>query len=212
MKKTKELFFLIDHLLFQKIDLLRESYFYQKYLEGLSHLQNETRSLVNQVIVISIILSPLFVTFMFFLSGHYLQQTVELKRDIYREALLVESIDKEIEQNKASVLSRTPLISSADLEQIIREMASSAKIRSSNMGLQNLNSQTISSAFSETTADIQFNNLALYEVTQFLQSLSVQQKIKINTISITKDEQSSMLSGTFSIQHIGEIGQAQESF
>ncbi|MBF0206471.1 MAG: hypothetical protein HQK53_06245 [Oligoflexia bacterium] len=205
MGKISELHYNLDSRIFKQIDVLKNSYFYNKYLELLNSLQNDTKIVINQIIVLTTILSPLFLVFILFLSNYSFKRSVQLKAQTYQTARKIFDLDREIQQNKRLVLADQTIQNTNDLEQKIREIATINKIKLDNLIIENGKSLTVAGSYSHISEEVNFVKFSINDLVQFMQNLVTQQKIKITAVTIRKEESNQLLKGKFHISHYGQL-------
>lgn len=196
MKSIKNIFLIIDLFLFSKVEFLKESYPYQKYLELLNNFHAETRSTLNQLIIVLFISLPLFLSLIFLIANMNYKSGVEQKRDILKTAQEIIDIKNGIQSSKSQILSKAILTPESTFEQKIKDIASQSKIKLTNVSVHDIKTTTVNNNYLETSAIIDISSLGLNDLTLFLQSLYLNHKIMIKEIRLKKDPTSQLLSGS----------------
>ncbi|MDB9786760.1 hypothetical protein OAB57_01530 [Bacteriovoracaceae bacterium] len=198
------LFKKIDNFLFIKIDELKKTPFFNKYLESLSRFTFESQNIINQITTYLIIFFPIIVTAIFYINVSKKSRELDLKQNILKEATHSLNMKQSIKTLKKTFFTTPPFQNRSDLNNRIKLASNKSRIDLKNISLKSFKSTIAIGNINSTKSDIEFKALSLKELVSLVSFLTKNKQIKINNIKIHKDDKS-LLNGTFNIIKYDEL-------
>jgi hypothetical protein len=202
--KSKNLFIKIDEFIFQKIDLLKNEGFFQKFNDATANLSEDKQKITAQAVTFTCILIPFIFVFVLWWGNYQMKKNIGLKKQIIDQVALLEGNKSTLNNISSNYLAPTPLNSQDDLDARIRNLLSSNSIDPSKVSISNFNQYSTSSTVSKVEADLQFRNFGTLDFSNFLRGIVESERFKISKVTLKKVDESKLLQGTITLLHLGQ--------
>lgn len=200
--KTKpSIFQKIDEFVFNKIDILKKSAFYQKIRTPISQLEEEHPSILSNISLLIVIIAPLIIITIMAISNDSMRNEASLKKEIIEESNdLLENL-KSINISSRKYFSQTSIQTLTDFNEQISNIANETGTDTSKVRLSNLSSENPGPNMQKTEVNMNFSQMTTSELFNFLNTLTTSRKIRISNAEISRNEENHLLSGQLMLLH-----------
>ena len=202
--KSKNLFIKIDEFIFQKIDLLKNEGFFQKFNDAIANLNEDKQKIAAQAVTFTTILIPFIFVFVLWWGNYQMKKNISLKKQIIDQIALLEGNKSTLNNISSNYLASSPLNSQDDLDARIRNLLAANSIDPNKVNITNFNQFSSSSTVSKVEADLQFKNFGTLDFSNFLRGIVESERFKIAKVTLKKMDESKLLQGTISLLHLGQ--------
>ncbi len=204
MEKTKSVFIKIDEFIFQKLDLLKAEGLFQKAQDLMSNLDEAQQKLAAQLTTFFLLLFPFFVVLGFWLTNHQAKKAIEVKKQIIEQIALFDGNKTTLSNVSGNYLSQNVIQGQDDLDNRIRNIASSSQIDQGKVSVTNFSQTSSSASVSKIEADITFTGFGTSDFSNFMRGMVESEKFKVQKINLTKNSETNLLEGIVSVLHLGQ--------
>jgi hypothetical protein len=204
------LFKKIDQRIFEGIDKFKTSPNYNNIQDFYNSLDEEQQKLFKGIVILLIFILP--ISFLGFLSwqNSKLSKDLELRKSIITKASEILGQSQGIRDISPRVFSMNPIDSDSMMNSRLSSIASTSGIDTSKVRIENFTSDVISNSVNKAEADFKFNNLSTDELMNLISNMIQLEKFRISTISIKRNPDTSMLSGSFHSIHYSNYSPSEE--
>ena len=202
--KSKNLFIKIDEFIFQKVDLLKNEGFFQKFNDVIANLNEDKQKLTAQIVTFTCLFIPFIFVFVLWWGNYQTKKNIGLKKQIIDQIALLEGNKNTLNNISANFLASSPLNSQDVLDARIRNLLSANSIDPNKVNITSFNQYSTSTTVSKVEAELQFRNFGTLDFSNFLRGIVESEKFKIAKVSLKKIDESKLLQGTITLLHLGQ--------
>ncbi len=202
--KSKKFFIKIDEFIFQKIDLLKNEGFFQKFNDAIANLNEDKQKMAAQAITFTCLLIPFIFVFVLWWGNYQMKKNIGLKKQIIDQIALLEGNKSTLNNITANYLGSSALNSQNDLDARVKNLLTANSIDPNKVTITSFNQYSTSSTVSKVEADLQFKNFGTLDFSNFLRSIVETERFKIAKVTLKKVDESKLLQGTISLLHLGQ--------
>lgn len=204
MEHAKSFFIKIDEFIFQKLDLLRAEGMFQKGQDLLSNLEEAQQKTVAQVAAFFFLLFPFFIVLFLWWGNSQAKKGIETKKQIIEQIALYDGNRTTLNNVSGNYLSSSAINGQEDMDNKVRNIASSFTIDQQKITIQNFNQTSSSATIAKAEADISFTGFGTTDFSNFMRGLVENEKFKIQKVNLTKNTATQLLEGSISVLHMGQ--------
>ncbi len=199
MSKRPPLFKVLDTFLFKQVDRYETSQAHQKVADAMAPLSEQGQKIVNHASTIALIILPILLTLGMLISNYQLSSENEKLKETLELVDEIKAQKREVEAISAQIISNGVINKDSEL---------SARLRGLNTKGNKV--QVISFDKSEagslgkSIASIKFNDLTMQEFKEMIETLQVRERVKINRISVDRNDKTKKLAGELEISHFSK--------
>ncbi len=194
----------MDLFLFQKLDQFRQTPSYARIQEGYAALDEQGQQMVKAGLLAATLLFPLL-----FLGSFWLRNR-SIAQDVRERGETVARMQEIIAQKAAAgglvnrVAAPEAFPDQETLRQRLSAVLSSAAVDPGKIQINNFEAVPVSDALTRAEADFKFEGLTTAQLVGLFTGLISQQRFRIASVSITRNEGSNLLDGAFHGVHFGQ--------
>lgn len=194
----------LDQFLFSKLDELYNKAEFTRILDEYAALDENVQEIIKNVLAAITILIPfLIIVFLTSLNGS-IKSDLSNRVETLTLAQEIISANSQVKKVKSKYIASTAINSQAEFQAKISQIASSNSIDSAKLSLANFESIPQEAMSLEARIEVKFEQFSNKEIFTFMSELESKHKIKIEEISIIKDESNNLLKGTLQLVHFGK--------
>lgn len=194
----------LDILIFKEINKLENSDNYQKVSELYSSLEDNVQKIVKACIMAVVIILPLIFVFIFKLSNNSLIDELGLKKDLITSANTFIKSKNDIKRKSRFHIGKQFVESSEEIKKNVQGMLNLAGVDSSKVKISNIDITSEAALITKVKADVKFDSMSNDDIFSFLTNLSSKLKIRIDEISIKKNDSTKLLDGVFTMNYFSK--------
>lgn len=200
MMKRPPLFKVLDNFLFKQVDRYTTSQAHQKIDDTLSPLSEPAQKVINHGTTLFLIILPIIISLVMIYSNHklaasndHLNKTLELIEEIKQSK-------RQIEAMSARIISNGNLNSQAELEGKLRALNN----KGTKVNVISFDSIT-SGGLNQAVSTLKFQALTLQDLRTMIETLQMRERMKINRLTIERENSSKKLQGELEITHFSKV-------
>lgn len=194
----------LDSAILVQLKKLQNSENYQKISETYSSLEESVQRIVKALLMLLVFIIPLFVVMMFKSSNNKLLVDTNVKKDLIISANTLIKSKNEIKRASTKQLARQFIESPEEIKKIILGMLNLAGVDSNKVKISNVEVTPEASLITKVKADVKFDAMSNDDIFNFIKNLSTKQKIRIDEISIKKNDSTHLLDGVFTMYYFSK--------
>jgi hypothetical protein len=202
-RSSMPLFKKMDRAAFERIDKFKQTPGYNGLQDFYNGLEEEQQKLFKGAIILAIFLLPaMFLGFAWW-------QNQSLKEDMETRVALIEKANQIIGQRislrevSPRVLSDSPIDGESMMTSRISNLLSAVNVDLSKVQVSNYTGEMTSSTIMKAEADFKFNNVSTDELVNIFTAMIQREKFRIQSVNITRNNETNMLQGQFHAVHFG---------
>lgn len=198
--KRPPLFKVLDNFLFKQVDRYTTSQAYQKIDDAMAPLSEPAQKVVNHGTTLFIIVLPIIISLAMIYSN---QQLAANNEHLNKTLALIEEIKqskRQIEAMSARIISNGTLNSQAELEGKLRALNS----KGTKVNVISFDSIT-SGGLNQAVSTLKFQELTLQDLRTMIETLQMRERMKINRLTIERENSSKKLQGELEITHFSKV-------
>ncbi len=203
MEKSKSLFIKIDEFIFQKLDLLKAEGLFQKAQDLMTNLDESQQKLAAQLTTFLMLLLPFFIVLGFWITNSQSKKAIEVKKQIIEQIALFDGNKTTLSNVSGNYLSQNSIQGQDDLDNRIRNIASSSQIDQQKVSITNFSQTSSSASVSKIEAVIAFNGFGTSDFSNLMRGMVESERFKVEKINLTKNTKTNLLEGSVSVIHLG---------
>lgn len=195
-----------DQWLFRNIEFVKSHPQVAPLLAKVEQLPDVHQKIIHHSSALVIGLSPLLIFSLVYF------QTVSKRSNLDSNEELLEVINditqknNELSQLTRSLAGPTAYEDQNSFQQKLRSTLTNKGIDSAAFSVQNFEAASSTDEILSFEATLNFKRLSTNQLTAVIEAMVIQDKIKVKSVDIIKNEENSTLSGNLQIQHIGRRG------
>lgn len=199
MSKRPPLFKVLDTFLFKQVDRYETSQTHQKVVDAMAPLSEQAQKVLNHATTLVLIVLPVILTLSLMISNYQLSS----ENDRLNETLeLIDEIKAQKSEARAmssQVISNGTLNNDSDLLARLRGL----NTKGNKVTVISFDKSEAGS-LSKAIAGIKFNDLTMQEFKEMVETLQIRERVKINRISVDRNEKTKKLAGELEISHFSQ--------
>lgn len=203
MEKSKSLFIKIDEFIFQKLDLLKAEGLFQKAQDLMTNLDESQQKLAAQLTTFLMLLLPFFIVLGFWITNSQSKKAIEVKKQIIEQIALFDGNKTTLSNVSGNYLSQNSIQGQDDLDNRIRNIASSSQIDQQKVSITNFSQTSSSASVSKIEAVIAFYGFGTSDFSNLMRGMVESERFKVEKINLTKNTKTNLLEGSVSVIHLG---------
>lgn len=194
----------IDSLIFKEIAKLENSESYQKVSDLYSSFEDNVQKIVKSCIMLAVIVVPLLLVLLFKFSNNSLNDELNLKKDLIISANTLIKSKNEIKRVSRVQIGKQFVESSEEIKKNVLGMLNLAGVDSSKVKISNIDITPEASLITKVKADVKFDGMSNNDIFSFLTNLTSKLKIRIDEISLKKNDSTKLLDGVFTMNYFSK--------
>lgn len=201
--KIQRIFHKCDSLIFEQIDMVKQSQAYLWFSEGISGLDDDLRKFVSKITLLFLIGVPFILILLFWNINSNLRAKVETKLKTHDLAKSIIQGKKNLKSSGGNFIKGLGISNSEQMGSKIKSVLSSSKIATEQIKVKEFSTDTSISSIIKSEAKIFFEKLSLADMTNLIKNLTTRQSFKINEVEIKRNSDDGSLTGFFHVYHFG---------
>jgi len=193
---------IIDKQLFKWVDQLKATAQYSQLTSQLESIPEDYGKYVNQGLTYFLSFFPIIILAAMAIYFMIAQGTISDKRDLLNQLIDTNYLSSEVQMYERSLVGRLKITSLNDMKNEVSRLAASQGIEASSLSVETFNTETIG-GLNKSKANLKVENLNTPSLIALLRVLAVNEKFKINNLSLKRTTDS--ISGNISLIHFGRI-------
>ena len=194
----------IDKLVLNEITKLENTEGYQKLSDSFSALEENVQRTLKVAIMVLVIIIPLLFLLIINSSNNSLSEEVSIKKELIKSTNSLVKSKNDIKRTARFNLSPEFVETSSDIKQKVLGMLNITGVDSTKVKISNIEVIPEASLITKIKADVKFDGMDNTDLFNFIKNLSMRLKVRIDEISIKKNETSKLLDGLFTIHYISK--------
>jgi hypothetical protein len=191
----------LDESIFSQIDQFKTSQSYQKITQPLAGLDTTQQKILNYSLNVLIMIVPIFVISIMFLSNARLKSELKDKESIMDEIAIFSKKQGEIQNLSKQVISRGIVTSKSELQQHLINLLSTSEVDIANVIVDDFVDSASKESIIKVEANVLFKEFTTKNLSQLLFELLSREKVKISSLEVTRSKKSTFLSGQLRLLH-----------
>ena len=193
---------IIDKQLFKWVDQLKATAQYSQFSSQLESIPEDYGKYVNQGLTYFLSFFPIIILAAMAIYFMIAQGTISDKRELLNQLIDTNSLSSEVQMYERSLVGRLKITSLNDMKNEVSRLAAQQGIEASSLSVETFNTETIG-GLNKSKANLKVESLNTPSLIALLRVLAVNEKFKINNLSLKRTTDS--ISGNISLIHFGRI-------
>ncbi len=191
----------IDTFLFKQVDSLMQTSEFLKISESYSSLEEKAQEATKVVLMLLTISVPLIIIFIFYSFNSSKAQELAIKDELIKTANILIQESSLVANEERMSLSSTYIGSETALMSAINSSLSLIAIESEKVQLSGYSIEELDGLITKINADLSFKGLTSEGLFALLNSLNSKFKIRMDEVTIRKNEESNSLDGVIAMNY-----------
>lgn len=191
----------IDTFLFKQVDSLMQTSEFLKISESYSSLEEKAQEATKVVLMLLTISVPLIIIFIFYSFNSSKAQELAIKDELIKTANILIQESSLVANEERMSLSSTYIGSETALKSAINSSLSLIAIESEKVQLSGYSIEELDGLITKINADLSFKGLTSEGLFALLNSLNSKFKIRMDEVTIRKNEESNSLDGVIAMNY-----------
>jgi hypothetical protein len=191
----------IDLFFFRQVDNFIQHPEFQKISDFYSGLEEKVQEVVKIVLMIMTIGIPLLFLFIFFSINQSTKSDIEIKDKLIETANTLIQKKSLIKSEELQILSQKYIDSQRGLKNAIDAKLSLINVESTKVQISEFNTEDLDGLISKLSASLSFKGLTAEGLIALFSSLNARLRVKIDEVSIRKNELTNSLDGVMAIHY-----------
>jgi hypothetical protein len=209
-KTSIPLFKKIDREIFSRIDKFKLSPGYNQLQDFYNSLEEEQQKVFKAVVILLIFLLPTMVLGILWWQNNSLREDMNTRMALISKANEIIGQKSSLRDVAPNILSDNPIDGSSMMTSRLSNILSAASIDLSKIQVSNYEGNMTSGTIMRSEADFQFTNLSTDELMNVFVSMIQREKFRIQSVNITRNNETNLLKGQFHAIHFGNAANAPE--
>lgn len=200
------LFKKLDTEVFQGLDKLKNHPNYQSFLDFYTNLEDDQQKFLKSGMMIALVAVPMLLVAFLFFQNQSLKSDFSQRVEIYKKANEILAKNQGVRDISNNIFSQNPIDSS---EMVISKISSAVgtAVDLNKISVSNFTSDQISSSIVNSQATFSFKEMSVNELMDTFIGLIRREKFRIQSIQITRNENTNLLQGNFVGIHYSVVSQ-----
>ena len=191
----------IDLFIFKQVDNLLQHSEFQKISDSFASLEEKVQETIKVILMVLTISIPLIIIFVFYSLNVSKKERAEVKTQLIKTANTLIQKKSLIKSEELRTLSNKYINSQRGLKSTIDSNLSLINVDSNKVQINDFNSEDLDGLISKLSAGLSFKGLTAEGLIALFNSLNAKLKIKIDEVSIRKNESTNSLDGIMTIHY-----------
>jgi hypothetical protein len=191
----------IDTFIFVKLDELSTLSEFQKITEAYSGLEENIQEIVKALLMAIIVLIPLVFVFIFSSMNSSIKKELETKDKIIHNANELIQKKSLLSKEERNILATNFVDTQSALQGKISNTLSMISVDSTKVNINNFDTEELEGLITKVKADLSFKGFTDQELFAMVNSMVSKLKIRIDEISIKKNETRNILDGIMTVHY-----------
>lgn len=193
----------IDDALFQNLEKIKGSDQFQEFMENYNNWEDTTQEAFKTAMTAVIVIIPIFITFIIFIINSSTQSDFETKQEILKMINKISHQNSSV-KNLSGKYFGSALASESAFTSQIKSSLTSLNIEPTKVTIANYNSDE-EKGISKASAEVRFKDITSQNLLGLLSTITINKKMRIEEIDITKNQQSNLLGGSMIVFHYSKM-------
>jgi hypothetical protein len=204
------LFKKIDQFFFEQIDKFKSTPNYNLLQDFYNSLEEEQQKVFKAIVILALFLIPtLGMGFIYWQNGK-IHDDLELRKSIITKANEIIGQRQSLRDVGPQILSTNPIDSASMMTSKLSNVLSGAGVDLSKIQVGEF-ATDLNSNIVKSEATFSFNNFSTDELMNTLTALISREKFRIQSITVTRNEESELLQGNFKAIHFAAVAPNSEA-
>lgn len=199
MSERQPLLKQVDEALLKQADKVVNSVAFSKIKESLANLEDEKRAIVIHFISLILILIPLLIVGIVYLSNASLKKELALKEKIYHLAEDVIADRQQIESVAMNLINNSNIDSEIALQSRIKGMLSGTKVDANKITISDFSLNPSFNQSNQIAASINIQKFSSSDLTDLLNGMVNREKFKVLNLNLKKNPETAQIEGTIQV-------------
>lgn len=209
-KTSVPLFKKIDREIFSRIDKFKLTPGYNQLQDFYNSLEEEQQKVFKAVVILLIFLLPTMVLGLFWWQNNSLREDMNTRMALISKANEIIGQKSSLRDVSPNILSDNPIDGSSMMTSRLSNILSAASIDLSKIQVSNYEGTMTSGTIMRSEADFQFTNLSTDELMNIFVSMIQREKFRIQSVNISRNNETNLLKGQFHAIHFGNAANVAE--
>ncbi len=200
----------IDLFIFKQIDSITQTAEYQKVSDAYSGLEERAQEAVKVILMIITLVFPILFLFIFWSINSAKKEEIEIKDKLINTANALIQKQSILRTEERRILSMKFIDSQNSLKNTITSSLSSAAIDGAKIQISDFQSDDLDGLITKVSAKLSFKGLTSSDLISLFSSLGAKLRIKMDEITIKKNETTNNLDGLIDIHYFSKDNSAEE--
>ena len=208
--KNLKLMKTVDLFLFKQLDSLSQNSDFQKIIDAYTSLEEKVQETIKVILMLLSILIPSLIFILFYSINSSKRYEVQLKEKLIKTANSLIQKKSALKQEERSVLGNKYIATQNDLKNIINSSLSIISVDSSKVQINDFDSQDLDGLITKVQANLAFKGFSSNDLIALFNSLNAKLKIKMDEVSIKKNESTNSLDGVINTHYYSKDNSTEE--
>ena len=209
-KTSVPLFKKVDREIFSRIDKFKLTPGYNQLQDFYNSLEEEQQKVFKAVVILLIFLLPTMVHGLFWWQNNSLREDMNTRMALISKANEIIGQKSSLRDVSPNILSDNPIDGSSMMTSRLSNILSAASIDLSKIQVSNYEGTMTSGTIMRSEADFQFTNLSTDELMNIFVSMIQREKFRIQSVNISRNNETNLLKGQFHAIHFGNAANVAE--
>lgn len=209
-KTSVPLFKKVDREIFSRIDKFKLTPGYNQLQDFYNSLEEEQQKVFKAVVILLIFLLPTMVLGLFWWQNNSLREDMNTRMALISKANEIIGQKSSLRDVSPNILSDNPIDGSSMMTSRLSNILSAASIDLSKIQVSNYEGTMTSGTIMRSEADFQFTNLSTDELMNIFVSMIQREKFRIQSVNISRNNETNLLKGQFHAIHFGNAANVAE--
>lgn len=189
----------LDEALLKQVEVFKNSPLYQKISDEMRLLSESGQKAVNYSLTIVGIIIPFIAIVILFAINYSQKSTIEVKEKIIESISSYKRASIEFNKSGQGLISPFTVSTQSDFEKRIDSVMKMKVIKEERVSVLKFTSEDASGSIIKNTAELKIKDFSLSNLNDFLVTLLANEKMKISTLNLTRNEKSETVEGTIEV-------------
>lgn len=204
------LFKKIDREIFSRIDKFKLTPGYNQIQDFYNSLEEEQQKVFKAAVIFVMFLIPALFLGMFWWQNNSLREDMNTRIALITKANEIIGQKTSLRDVAPNVLSENPIDGQSMMTSRLSNILSAANIDLSKIQVNNYEGNLTSGTIMRSEADFQFTNISTDELVNIFMAMIQREKFRIQSVNITRNNDTNLLKGQFHAIHFGNAANAAE--
>ena len=200
----------IDLFIFNQLDSMIQSAEFQKVADAYASLEERAQEAVKIGLMIITFTIPLSILLIFWSINSSKKEEIQLKDKLINTANTLIQKQSILRTEERKILSMKFIDSQNSLKNTITSSLSSASIDSAKIQISDFQSEDLEGLITQVSAKLSFKGLTSSDIISLFNSLGSKLKIKLDEITIKKNDITNSLDGLIDIHYFSKNNSSEE--
>jgi hypothetical protein len=202
-KTSTPIFKKIDLEIFSRLDKFKLTPTYNQIQDFYNSLEEEQQKAFKAIVILVIFLLPAIFLGLFWWQNNSLRTDMNTRIDLITKANEIIGQKISLRDVAPNILSDNPIDGASMMSSRLSNILSSVNVDLSKIQVSNYEGTMTTSTIMRSEADFQFTNLSTEELINIFTSMIQREKFRVQSVNISRNEDTNMLKGQFHAIHFG---------